>query len=86
MENLGPGQVVGRQALGSSPLGELHVGLSMEASTGLVVDIKEARELKLGSKGVPPGQWQTIFISIIICEPCSLLRESISNGRQELRG
>ena len=54
MDNLGPGQVVGRQALGSSPLGELHVGLSVEQGTGLVVDVREARNLKTsGPKGVP---------------------------------
>jgi hypothetical protein len=56
MENLGPGQVVGRQALGSHPLGELYVGLAVEPGTGLIVEVKEARALKAGaSKGVQPA-------------------------------
>nr|CAD2159614.1 unnamed protein product [Meloidogyne enterolobii] len=53
MENLGPGQVVGRQALGAIPMGELLIGLSVEQGTGLVLDIREARELKIGPKGAP---------------------------------
>jgi hypothetical protein len=58
MDNLGPGQVVGRQALGSSPLGELHVGLALETGNGLTVDVKEAKGLKAtGSKGIAPGNW-----------------------------
>lgn len=53
MENLGPGQVVGRQAFGAIPMGELLIGLSIEQGTGLVLDIREARELKIGPKGAP---------------------------------
>uniref|UniRef100_A0A1I8AWM5 Regulating synaptic membrane exocytosis protein 2 n=1 Tax=Meloidogyne hapla TaxID=6305 RepID=A0A1I8AWM5_MELHA len=53
MENLGPGQVVGRQALGSLPIGELLIGLSTEQGAGLVLDIREARGLKIGPRGAP---------------------------------
>uniref|UniRef100_A0A915MN05 Uncharacterized protein n=1 Tax=Meloidogyne javanica TaxID=6303 RepID=A0A915MN05_MELJA len=53
MENLGPGQVVGRQAFGAIPMGELLIGLSIEQGTGLVLDIREARELKIGPRGAP---------------------------------
>jgi hypothetical protein len=55
MENLGLGQVVGRQALGSLSMGELLIGLSIQQGTGLVLDIREAKNLKIGSKGGVPG-------------------------------
>ncbi|KAL3103180.1 hypothetical protein niasHS_002366 [Heterodera schachtii] len=55
VENLGPGQVVGRQALGSAQLGELQAALSLEPC-GMAVDIMQARgltALKQSTKTVP---------------------------------
>uniref|UniRef100_A0A183CN27 C2 domain-containing protein n=1 Tax=Globodera pallida TaxID=36090 RepID=A0A183CN27_GLOPA len=55
VENLGPGQVVGRQALGSAQMGELQAALSLEPS-GMVVDVMQARgltALKQSTKTVP---------------------------------
>ncbi len=55
VESLGQGQVVGRQALGSVPLGELEVGLSHTHQTGLIVHISKARTLTLPRSGGRAG-------------------------------
>ena len=45
MEDLGPGQVVGRQVLGSPCLGEIQLSIGLKRSTSLEVEIVRARNL-----------------------------------------
>lgn len=56
VENLGPGQVVGRQVLASPIMGEIQIGLSLDPTDGIIVDVMRAKNLviKPGAK-VNPG-------------------------------
>uniref|UniRef100_A0A915EE56 C2 domain-containing protein n=1 Tax=Ditylenchus dipsaci TaxID=166011 RepID=A0A915EE56_9BILA len=55
VENLGPGQVVGRQVLASPVMGEIMVKLSLDPGMGIVVEVLEAKNLvaRHGSKLSP---------------------------------
>lgn len=57
IDDLGPGQIVGRQVLGTSCLGEVQMGLS-DKKGRLEVEIIRARGLvpKPGAKSVPGEQ------------------------------
>lgn len=69
IEGLGPGQIVGRQVLGTSCLGEIQMGLS-DKKGRLELEIIRARGLvsKPGAK-VLPGEFSliTLFYNFIIC-------------------
>lgn len=56
VENLGPGQVVGRQALASPLMGELQIGILLDPQQGIIVDVLRAKNLvvKPGAK-INPG-------------------------------
>ncbi|XP_074161415.1 regulating synaptic membrane exocytosis protein 3 isoform X1 [Sminthopsis crassicaudata] len=54
LDGLGPAQIVGRQTLGTPPMGDVHIAM-MDRSGQLEVEVIEARGLtpKLGSKSLP---------------------------------
>ena len=45
VEGLGPGQVVGRQVLGSPCLGDIQVGISLKRNSVLEIEVIRARNL-----------------------------------------
>lgn len=67
IEGLGPGQIVGRQVLGTSCLGEIQMGLS-DKKGRLEIEIIRARGLvqKPGAKSIP-GDLHSLFAHLSWC-------------------
>ena len=65
IDGLGPGQLVGRQVLGASSLGDVQLALKHHAKGYLEVEVVRARELqaKAGSK-ILPGSSRFLFITL----------------------
>lgn len=79
IEDLGPGQVVGRQALGARCLGEIQLSLNQKKGN-LEIEVIRAKDLKAkqGSKVIPGRRLPRL---ILARARCLLYR----NTRQDLR-
>lgn len=69
IEDLGPGQVVGRQALGARCLGEIQLSLSQKKGF-LEVEVIRAKDLKpkQGTKAIP-GSFNRFLDLLFLFEP-----------------
>jgi regulating synaptic membrane exocytosis protein 2 len=67
IDDLGPGQVVGRQVLASPVLGEIQIGLGVKRGN-LEVEIIRARNLMpRGGSKTPPGKYIILWNNNVNC-------------------